>query len=69
MNKNLTTIIDTMIKRRLCLPSNIDIDTFRKGQLNNISTCNCGNSSQHIACTFDSAKPCFEPPKLWDKYV
>ena len=61
--------IDGLCKRRLCLPSNIDIKLLRKGALKNCKTCECGGASQHIACVFDSNDSYFKTIELWDKYV
>jgi hypothetical protein len=44
----METLLDNMFIKRFCLPSNIDIDTYKMGN-QNISQCICGNYN-HIAC-------------------
>lgn len=65
----MNQFIDTLCKRRLCLPSNYDINLLRSGKATNYKTCDCIGTSQHISCTFDGKLSCFKTIELWDKYV
>ncbi len=62
-------LLDSMCRRRLCLPSNFDIDLLRSGKTLNCTTCECIGQSQHIACTFGSGDSCFQTFELWNKYL
>ena len=53
--------LDSMCRRRLCLPSNFDINLLRSGKALNYKTCECIGQSQHIACTFISSKSFLKP--------
>jgi hypothetical protein len=44
----METLLDNMFIKRFCLPSNIDIESYKRGK-QNISQCICGNNN-HIAC-------------------
>ncbi len=42
--------LDTLFKKRFCLPSNANIDNYENGS-NTINNCYCGNYN-HVACIF-----------------
>jgi hypothetical protein len=58
---------NTLCLRRLCLPSNTNIDDLHNGKIKN-NMCICGNYL-HIACIYEGKGQCLKCPKLWDKYV
>ncbi len=61
--------IDNLCKRRLCLPSDVNIDLVRSGQAKHCKTCEYIGASQHIACTLGSNGSCFKSPFIRDKYL
>ena len=67
--KKMEEFIDNLCKRRLCLPSNVDINLIRSGQTKSYKTCECLGASQHIACALGSNASCFKSAFIWNKYV
>lgn len=63
----MNSILDKMCLKRLCLPSNTDIELLRSGNIK-CSMCDWGNS-HHIACTFEGKSYCLKGHNIWDKYV
>ncbi len=63
----MNTLIDKMCLRRLCLPSNTNIDDLRSGAVKN-NRCECG-TSHHIACVLQGRESCFKGSFIWNKHV
>lgn len=62
----MDTFIDKLCLKRLCLPSNTDINLLRNGIIK-YNSCAC-DTSKHVAACFKE-KQYFKCVKLWNKYV
>jgi hypothetical protein len=62
----MNTIIDKLCLRRLCLPSNTDIDLVHNGTIRS-HTCAC-DTSKHVAVCFKE-RQYFKCIELWNEYV
>ena len=51
----MNTLLDTMFIKRFCLPININIEKYEKGEMN-VSPCVCSHYN-HIACIFQGKEP------------
>jgi len=62
----MDSIIDKLCLKRLCLPSNTDINLLHNGTIKtNICAC---DTSKHIAVCFKE-RQYLKCPQLWNKYV
>ena len=64
-----SSIVEQMIFKRLCLPSNTDIGELNSGRIKN-TKCECDGLSKHIACVMiKKREPCFICAFIWYKYL
>ena len=62
-------LVNNMLLKRLCLPSNTDMDELKSGRIKN-TKCECDNFSKHIACVMTKKRePCFICSFIWNQYL
>lgn len=65
----MTSFVNRLCLRRLCLPSGTNFAELESGLIKPKSNiCECGNS-HHIACVVIGKRSCLKCIKLWDKHV
>ena len=63
----MTSFVNKLCLKRLCLPFNTDFVQLNSGLIKS-NICECGNS-HHIACVVIGKRSCLKRIKLWDKHV
>jgi cytidine deaminase len=58
----MNNLLDNMFIKRFCLPSNIDIESYKNGK-QNLSQCVCGNHN-HIACVLQGKDYYYKKTKI-----
>jgi hypothetical protein len=63
-------LVDRMIRKRLCLSYNADINRMREEKIND-NVCDCG-SYKHISCIFKGnlkGRSCFQSVIIWNEFT